>query len=352
VHTRAALEPVPGLEVSTEWIENAHLRATIGTDGTITSLLHKAIGREALAERGNQLCVYPTDKPRNWDAWDLEDDYAENGIELTQVSSIQVSDDGPHRAAVTVLKKFRNSTIRQTYVLEANGTRLDIETEIDWHDRHCLLRALTPVNVRTMHATFEHANGVVKRTTHDNTSWDQAQFEVPGHRFVDMSEPGFGVAVLNDAKYGHSAKGNVLGLSLVRSPVYPDPLADEGGQRFTYALYPHDGDWHEGGVREEAEDLNQPLCGATASGVHTVGHQVLTPHGIDAALSGLKPAENGDGLVLRVYEPAGRRGDFRLEPPEGWSVSGPLNILEEPMDRGPGAELRPFEVRTWRLTRA
>jgi alpha-mannosidase len=351
VHTRAALEPMPGLKVTTEWLENEHIRATLGTDGTITSLLHKATGREVLAGRGNQLWVYPADKPRNWDAWDLEDDYTETGIELTQVSKMQVTDEGPHRAAVTVIKKFRNSTITQTYSLEANGARLDIETEIDWHDRHCLLRTLTPVDVRTMHATFEHANGVVKRTTHDNTSWDEAQFEVPGHRFIDMSEPGFGVALLNDAKYGHSAKGNVLGLSLVRSPVYPDPLADEGGQRFTYALYPHAGDWHEGRVREEAEDLNQPLCGAMASGVHNVEYQLLATHGIDAALSALKPAEDGNGLIMRVYEPAGRRGDFTIELPDGWSASGPLSILEEPMERSHGAELLPFEVRSWRLTK-
>lgn len=352
VHTRAALEPVAGVRASPEWIENAQLRATIGTDGTITSLLHKASGREVLAGRGNQLWVYSVDKPRNWDAWDIDEDYAEAGIELTQVSSIQVVDDGPHRAAVTVVKKFRNSTIRQTYALEANGTRLDIETELDWHDRHCLLRTLTPVDVHTTHATFEHAHGVVQRTTHDNTSWDRAQFEVPGHRFVDMSEPGFGVALLNDAKYGHSAKGNVLGLSLVRAPVYPDPLADEGGQRFTYALYPHTGDWHEGRVREEAEDLNQPLSGATASGVHSVAYELLTPRGIDAALSGLKRAEDGNGLILRVYEPAGRRGPFAVTLPEGWSISDALSILEEPMERGPGPDLRPFEVRTWRLTKS
>jgi alpha-mannosidase len=317
----------------------------------VASLVHKATGREALAGKGNQLWVYPADKPRNWDAWDLEDDYARSGVELSQVSKIQVTDEGPHRGAITVIKRFRNSTVTQTYVLEANGTRLDIETEIDWHDRHCLLRTLTPVDVRTTHATFEHANGVVRRTTHDNTSWDEAQFEVPGHRFCDMSEPGFGVAILNDAKYGHSAKGNVLGLSLVRSPVYPDPLADEGGQRFTYSLYPHAGEWHEGRVREEAEDLNQPLCGATASGVHHVSYNLLATHGIPAVLSAFKAAEDGDGLIVRVYEPAGRRGDFSLELPDGWMASSALSILEELMAREPGPDLRPFEVRTWRLIR-
>lgn len=351
VFLRSELQPLGGLSVSETHLENAHLCATIGADGTITSLIHKATGREALEGRGNQLWVYPADKPRDWDAWDIEEDYARKGIELDQPESIKVVENSPTRVAVRIVRRFRASTVTQTYVLEANGGRLDIATEIDWHDRHCLLRTVTPVAVRTMHATFEHANGVVRRTTHENTSWDQAQFEVPGHRFLDMSEPGFGVALLNDAKYGHSAKGNVLGLSLVRSPVYPDPLADEGGQRFTYALYPHAGDWHEGRVREEAEDLNQPLLAATASGVAKVSYEPVGVEGIPAALSGLKPAEDGNGLILRVYEPSGRRGDFAVKAPDGWSVSGPLNILEEPMERGEGADLRPFEVRSWRLSR-
>jgi alpha-mannosidase len=351
VFMRAALDPLEGLKVTGNTLENAHLKAEIGPDGTIASLIHKATGREALSGPGNQLWVYPADKPRNWDAWDVEADYTRKAIRLTEVETMKIVEDTPSRASIRVVRRFRASTVIQTYQLEANSTRLDILTEIDWHDRRCLLRTLTPVAVRTTHATFEHANGVVRRTTHDNTSWDQAQFEVPGHRFADMSEPGFGVALLNDAKYGHSAKGNVLGLSLVRSPIYPDPLADEGGQRFTYALFPHAGDWHEGHVREEAEDLNQPLLAMAASGVASVSLQPLAVEGIAAALSGFKAAEDGDGLIFRVYEPSGRRGDFGISVPERWQASGPISILEEPMERLDGADLLPFEVRSWRLRR-
>ena len=335
---------MPGLSVSPGHLETAHIRATIGPDGTVTSLVHKATGREALAGRGNQLWAYPVDKPRNWDAWDVEEDYAERGEELTSVESIGVVENGPHRAAIRVVKKFRHSTITQTYSLAANGRRLDIETELDWHDRRVFLRALTPAEVRAREATFECAFGVARRPTHTNTSWDQAKFEVPGHRFADLSEPGFGLALLNDAKYGHSARGNVLGLSLVRSPVYPDPLADEGVQRFTYALMPHAGDWFEGGVREEAEELNQPLL---AAGVVAP----IAVEGVPAAMSALKPSEVGDGLVLRIYEPAGRRGDFSVTVPQDWQLGDAVNILEEPLDRGPGAALRPFEIRSWKLKR-
>jgi alpha-mannosidase len=164
-----------------------------------------------------------------------------------------------------------------------------------------------------------------------------------------MSEVGFGVALLNDAKYGHSARGNRLGLSLVRSPVYPDPLADEGAQSFAYALMPHAGDWHAGGVREEAEALNQPLLMTPASGLTATTLQPLTVTGLPVALSALKPAEEGDGLILRVYEPSGARGKVGVAA-SGWSVSGPLTVMEEPA-KGVKDVLRPFEVRSWRLAK-
>ena len=351
VFDRARLAAVSGLSVSRTHLENAHLRVAIGADGTITSLIHKATGREALAGRANQLWVYPVDKPRNWDAWDVEEDYAERGEELTGAESVEVVEQGPHRAAIRVTRRYRHSTIVQTLALAANGLRLDIETELDWHDRRVFLRTLTPAAVRSSTASFESAYGVTKRTTHTNTSWDEAMFEAPGHRFVDLSEPGFGLAVLNNAKYGHSVRGNVLGLSLLRSPVYPDPLADEGKQSFTYALMPHAGDWFDGGVREEAEDLNQPLLVTRASGLAIGTVTPIAVAGIPVGFSGLKGAEDGRGLVLRVYEPAGRRGDLKLSLGSGWREAGSVTILEEPMERGPGEDLRPFEVRSWRLVK-
>lgn len=339
----AADDPVIGTPTS---LENAHLKVRFGEDGTISSLIHKASGREALAGRGNQIWVYPNDKPRNWDAWDIEDDYARSGVELIDLETMLLHQSGD---AITTVRRFRNSRVSQTYLLRPHSRRLEIETRLDWHDRHCLVRTTTNVAVRTTHATFEHANGVVRRTTHNNTSWDQAQFEVPGHRFLDMSEPDFGVALLNDGKYGHSAKGNVLGMSLLRAPVYPDPTADEGLQSFTYALYPHAGEWYDGGVREEAEDLNQPLIETLVGGVAPGTYTPLAPSGISAALSGFKRAEDGEGLIFRVYEPAGARGAFDFTLPVGWHNDGLVSIMEEPMHAPPG--LLPFAVRSWRLSR-
>jgi len=346
---RTALKPAGQVIVTADKLENDFLSATIGEDGTITSLIHKATGREALSGRGNQLWVYTQDKPRNWDAWDIDEDYAEKGEELTECTK-KVAEQGQNKASILVVKRFRNSTVTQVYSLTANSQRLDIETEIDWHDRRCFLRTLTPAAIRSDFATFECAYGVVRRSTHANTLWDQAKFEVPGHRFADLSEPGFGVALLNNAKYGHSVRGDILGLSLVRSPIYPDPLADEGKQSFTYALMPHTGDWSEGHVREEAEDLNQPLLALAANGLAAGSVSPLKTNGITAAMSGLKPAEDGNGLVFRVYEPRGSRGQFSIDLPNGWQNAGTTNLLEEPSETSNG--LAPFEVKSCRLSRA
>ena len=351
IFDRKAIRPAGPLKADSHHLENEHLSVVIGKDGAVSSLNHKATGREAIEGAANQLWVYPADKPRNWDAWDVDADYAEKGIRLDQPESISLVEEGPHRAAIRVIHRYRNSTVIQLYVLTANARRLDIETTIDWHDRRTLLRTLNPVAVRSRTATFECAFGIVERQTHTNTSWEQAMFEVAAHRFVDLSEPGFGVALLNNAKYGHSARGNVIGMSLVRSPIYPDPLADEGQQSFTYALMPHEGAWYEGGVLPEAIDLNQPLVSMEASGLAAGTLSPLGIEGTPVAFSGLKPTEEGEGLILRLYEPAGRRGRLSLTLQSGWRASGPLNILEEPIERTGPADIMPFEIRTWKLHR-
>jgi alpha-mannosidase len=343
---REALLPAPGLVVGARSLENAHLKAELGDDGAIASLVHKATGREALAGRGNQLWVYPQDKPRNWDAWDVEEDYEKSGEEIVALETIEIAASGPHYASLRVSRGWRNSRIVQEIGLSAAGRRLDIRTHIEWRDRRALLRSLTPANVRSRTAIAECAFGVIERPTHQNTSWEAAMFEWVAHRFVVLAEPGFGLALLNDSKYGHSARDNVLGLSLVRSPIYPDPLADEGEQVFTYALMPFAGAWHEAGVRVEAEALNQPLLAMRANGLAEGVMQPLKLEGLPVALAGLKSGEDGAGLILRVYEPSGGRGEATLKLADGWRANS-VDLLERAVKAGAG--LRPFEVRSWRL---
>jgi alpha-mannosidase len=261
--------------------------------------------------------------------------------------AIKVVESGPQRGALRITRRIRHSTLIQSVRLWANSARIDFATRFDWRDRRILIKARFPLAVRAERASFECAFGVHHRPTHANTSWDAARFEVACHRFVDLSEPGYGVAVLNDGRYGCHARGNELGLSLLRSPILPDVLADEGAQRLTYALLPHPGDWTQGGVLAEAEDLNRPLLCRPLAAAADAARAVLEVEGPNLALGGLKPAEDGEGLILRVYESAGGRGPIAIRPPPGWRVATEVSLLEdETEDRG---TITPFQIRSFRL---
>ena len=344
-----AFTPPAGLSVSEGHLENARLRVEVGDDGTLARVYDKRAGREVLAGRGNQLWAY-VDKPRDWDAWDIDADYRDQGSELTDLLAREVVEAGPHRAALRLVRRFRDSVISQELRLWANSPRLEFATTCTWRERHYLLKARFPLAVRADQATFETAFGVVRRPTHANTSWDAARFEVAGHRFAVLAEPGYGVALLNDGRYGHHAHASELGLTLLRSPTFPDPYADEGEHAFTYALLPHAGDWLAGGVLMEAEDLNQPLLARPVSAALSPW-QPLRVAGAAVALGALKPSESGDALVLRLYEPQGARGPLQVQPPDGWRVAGPVDLLERPVP-DPGDQIMPFQVRSWRLERA
>ncbi|HEY1447675.1 MAG TPA: glycoside hydrolase family 38 C-terminal domain-containing protein, partial [Caulobacteraceae bacterium] len=339
--------PALGVEVNARLLENDFVRVKLGDDGALASVFDKRVGREALAGRGNQIWAYH-DQSRDYDAWDIEGDYERRGEEI-KAEAIEIVESGGQRGALRVTRRVRNSTIVQSVRLWANSARIDFATRFDWRDRRILVKARFPLAVRADQATFECAFGVHHRPTHANTSWDAARFEVACHRFVDLSEPGYGVALLNDGRYGCHARGHELGLSLLRSPILPDVLADEGVQSLTYALLPHAGDWIAGGVLAEAEDLNRPLFHHPAA-APDASHAFLKVQGRNVALGALKPAEDGDGLILRVYEPAGGRGPIAIEPPQGWRVAGEVNLLEDALAPADPV-IGPFQIRAFRLTR-
>jgi len=327
-------------------LENRYLRVEFGDDGSLSRVFDKRVGREVLSDRGNKIWAWK-DQPREYDAWDVDEDYRRAGEEI-KANKIEVTEQGPHRGALRIHRRIGNSTIVQSVRLWANSTRIDFHTQFDWHDRRLLVQARFPLLVHSDFATFECAFGVTRRPTHSNTSWDAAKFEVPAHRFADLSEQGYGVALLNDGRYGHFAKGNELAITLLRSPTVPDRFADEGAQSVTYSLYPHLGDWFTGGVLAEAEDLNRPLFHAPVHCGNEETHPLLKVKGAACALGALKPAEDGDGLILRVYEPASARGPIAVEPPKGWKVVGETNLLEDAI-APPSDFIRPFEIRSFRL---
>jgi alpha-mannosidase len=336
-------DPAGTLSVSTEHLENDLVRVALAADGSLARVYDKRSGRDVLDGRGNQLWAY-VDKPREWDAWEIDATYVEDGAELPAAHTIEVVERGPHRASVRIERAFRDSRIVQHVRLWAGSPRIEFHTRLDWHDRRWLLKARFPTAVRDPRATYETAFGVVERSTRRDTPGEAAQFEVAAHRFADLSEPGFGVALLNDGRYGHHTLGAELGISLLRSPIWPDPLADEGEQEIVYALLPHAGD---GSLLAEAEDLNRPLL-VRPAGTGAAPGRPLTITGQRAGLGALKPLEDGGGLVLRVYEPFGDRGRVAVEPPPGWALDTELDLLERPAG-APQAELGPVAVRSWAL---
>ena len=241
------------------FLENELIQVEIDAKGDITRIYDKEATREVLAEgeTGNQLQAFE-DRPMQYDAWDI-DIYFEDRMEKVEgLESLTIIESGPLRAGVEVKRRYRNSTINQTIYLYRDNKRIDFETTVDWHDQNILLKVGFPVNVLSPRATFEIQWGNVERSTHFNTSWDWARFETCAHKWADLSEGDYGVALLNDCKYGYDVHDNLLRLTLLKSATYPDPQADQGEHLMTYSLFPHTGDWRNG-VTQAGYDLNDPL---------------------------------------------------------------------------------------------
>ncbi len=343
------------LKASATTLENEFLRVKIASDGTLQSVFDKTAAREILAGRGNQIWAY-TDIPREWDAWEIDAKYAQDGIELLATSKPTLELNGTLEACILVERRFENAVIEQRYRLRSGSKRLDIETHIRWQGRRTLLRALFPLEIRSFDAWYETAFGAIARPTHRNTSWDAARFEVNAHRWADLSEAGYGVSLLNDGKYGHSTHNNVMGLTLLRSPVFPDPLAEEGTHQFTYSIYPHQGDWR-GNTILEAHDLNAPLQACTvpaSSGNWNSSMGFINIQGTGLRLSSLKKAEDSDEIVLRFYEAIGGRGTARLETELGIKKVLNINFLEDrlasPSATGFELNFTPFSVTSLKLS--
>ena len=240
-------------------LQNRHLRAELSADGSLLSLVERATGREALAAPGNRLELYE-DRPVAWDAWDIDPAHLETREDCPPASSWSVVTDSALRAEIAFERELgESSRLRQVVRLDAGSRRLEFRTEVDWHESHRLLKVCFPLAVRAPRATYEMPFGYAERPTHFSTSRDAAQYEVPGHRFADLSEHGFGAAVLTDSKYGYSCHGSELRVSLLRAPKSPDPDADMGRHEFAYALLPHAGGWREACVLAEAIRFNAPL---------------------------------------------------------------------------------------------
>jgi alpha-mannosidase len=341
-------EPVRLAHDGNGWIlDNGRLGARLAADGSVTSLALN--GREALTAPANRFELYD-DRPLNWDAWDVDPFHLETGRPCAGAHSARVARADPLRAEVVFEHEIGSaSRLVQTVRLDAGSPRLELHTEVEWRERHRMLKVAFPLRVHAERATYEMPFGHAERPTHYSTAADLARYEVPGHRWADLSEHGYGVALLNDGKYGHSAYGNTLRLSLLRAPTSPDPEADQGHHRFAYALMPHAGGWREAGVVAEARRFNQPLLWARGSAAARSLAAVDDPN---LVLDTIKRAEDGHALVVRLYEAHGARGSATLE--LGFPLRGArfANLLEDPgaparVDgRSIEVPYRPYEIVT------
>ena len=339
-------------------LENGLLRLKIDRQGHLSSVHDLRANREVLSAPANVFHLHE-DIPNAWDAWDVDAFYREKDRVLDTIDHLEVMENGPLRAAVRIVRTFGKSRIAQRVVLCAGSARIDFPTEVEWQENQKMLKVAFPVDIRAMTATYEIQYGHLERPTHSNTSWDMARFEVCAQKWADLSEPGYGVALLNDCKYGHDIQGQVMRLSLLRAPTAPDPVADRGSHRFTYSLFPHPGDLRAAGVIEEAYALNVPLVLREEKphpGPLPSRHSFFHVDRPGVIIEAIKVAEDGDALIVRLYEAHGGRGAVKLTSTLSVKTAALAGLLENevkslPLRKGAVTlDLHPFEVVTVRYT--
>ncbi|MCS6770940.1 MAG: glycosyl hydrolase-related protein [Kiritimatiellae bacterium] len=339
-------------------LENGLLSAEFDREGRLLRLVDRAANRNAIEgySGGNRFRIFE-DHPHNWDAWEIDPSHLEKSVDvLAQSAKIKLADG--LRAAIEFGFAFEKSRLDVTVSLDADSPLLVFSCRADWRERHRFLKVEFPVAVRADEAAYEIQFGHVKRATHANTPFEMARFEVPAHFWCDLSEPGYGVALINDCKYGHAVHGSVMRLSLLRGPTHPDPEADQGLHEFNFALFPHTGSIAEAGVVRRAHEFNTPLLVApgAASGSRS-WFTVDSPHLI---LDTVKKAEDSDALILRLYECHGTRGSAVVRSSISFRSADRVNLLEErladrvhvdPAAGGIVLDFRPFEILSIRLNK-
>jgi alpha-mannosidase len=322
------VEPDDTVRLEGLMLENAHIVARLSPGGAVESVIEKASGRETLAAPGNVLELY-TDRPVAFDAWDIDPSHLETRSQCPPAQTYEIVDESPLRGEIAFQRAIGEaSTMRQVVRLDAGSCRLEFHTRVDWYESHKLLKVCFPLAVHAPNATYEMPFGFAERPTHRSTSFDQARYEVPGHRWADLSEHGFGAALLTDCKYGYSCLENELRISLLRAPKSPDPEADMGTHEFAYALFPHVGGWRDAGVVAEAIRFNAPMRWTSREGSASFA-SVDDPN---VVLDTIKRAEDSDEFVLRLYEAHGGRGVVRVRLDVSFAAAILANALEDDGD--------------------
>jgi len=346
------VEPVAGKGLV---LENERVYARFTDKGTLELLIHKESGFSMIKEgaEGNRLCLYPDELTH----WDINKDYLKAQPEQARLVAYESFEQGDLKG-IRFEFAIGRSRIKQLVSLQKNSARIDFATEVDWQEEYQMLRVEFPGSVVNDFALCDIQFGHIARPTHNNTSWDEAKFEVPAHKWVDISDGGSGLALLNDCKYGYRIWNNTLDLCLLRSQNCPCENGDKGIHKFTYSIYPHTGDVIQGQVVKEGYLLNYPVI------VHKINKALRTP--VEATVSdktvsgkkaldnmkqpctGLqeyigsqiridapniiidtwKKAQSGDGYIIRMYEAGGQRTKARISF-EGFKAVALCNLMEQ-----------------------
>ena len=286
---------------------------------------------------GNQLQFFK-DTPKDYDAWNVDPGTLDAPpATIDRADSVELVGAGTQYPAVRVTSHWQSSKFVQTISLTENG-EVDIDNDIDWHEQHVLLKATFPLAVTSDFATYEIPFGAIERPTTRNNSWEKAQFEVPAMRWADLSGAGsdgkvHGLSLLNQDKYGYDAVGNVLRLTLLRSPTWPDPDADQGHHHFHYALYPHAGTWKDALTVRHGWEYDYPLQAVVTTahaGSLPAEHSFASVSPENVVLTAVKKAEDANGLIFRVYEWAGKETTAEFHVPPGATGATVTNLMEQP----------------------
>lgn len=345
----------PPFKLTENAIDTPIYKIQWGKGGQLTSIYDKQNDRQVLSGEGNQLQLFE-DKPMNFDAWDIDLFYYQKKKTLN-ACEIKSGAITPLVAEVLFTYKFGESTIVQKMLVYTNNRRIDFVTEVDWQERQQLLKANFDVNIRATIATYDIQYGNVKRSTHWNTSWDMAKFESVAHKWVDFAERDYGVALLNDSKYGHSVKDKTMSISLLKGAIYPDPFADIGRHNFTYSLLPHKGDFVAGNVANEAWSINCPLTVFKGDAGCKTYFEIESEYPV--AIDAIKKTEDNKGIAIRLHDHTGSTRKVKMMPNFPFTNWEEVDLMENPSaDSNAGAktgdivlELAPYEIKTILVSR-
>ncbi|PZV08520.1 MAG: alpha-mannosidase [Leptolyngbya sp.] len=356
-------QKAPEPEADSFTLENEFLCVTVDpVTGDLSSVFDKVNQVEVLKHSDTQLQAFE-DKGQYWDAWNIDPNYQKFPLPTCDLLSIDNFCYGSLETRIRVKRKIGDSTFTQTYALPKGSPILKVENSVDWQERHVLVKAAFPLNLEADFATYEIPCGAIQRTTKPQTEAEKAQWEVPAMRWADLSDGNYGVSLLNDCKYGYDAQPNQLRLTLLRGSEWPDSEADKGWHTFTYAIYPHAGDWKQAQTVRRGYELNMPLSEVELNTDQMAQAGTLSPVGSlldlgseNLVLMALKQSEDApDEWILRCYECHGEEAQLNLSSDLNFRIETAVDLLEqpigEPITKGQPIAVRPWEIVSFKLKR-